>query len=110
MMATRNKGDVQAQGARWYAKNKDRISLKAEERRLRIAGRPRPASCEICGDEDEFLVLDHDHQCCPRACAECVRGWICQPCNKSLGFARDDPDRLISMVTYLLGRKQSVGT
>lgn len=41
--------------------------------------------CEICGDKPERnLHVDHDHKCCdgPISCGKCVRGIICNKCNK----------------------------
>jgi hypothetical protein len=43
--------------------------------------------CEICGDKPEkSLHVDHDHNCCkgPISCGECVRGIICNKCNKAV--------------------------
>lgn len=59
--------------------------------------------CAICGEEDPFLVIDHDHSCCPgiTACGLCVRAMICRDCNFGLGHFHDDPDRLTRAVEYL---------
>lgn len=59
--------------------------------------------CAICGEEDPFLVIDHDHSCCPGtwACGLCVRALICRDCNFGLGHFHDDPDRLTRAIEYL---------
>jgi hypothetical protein len=50
--------------------------------------------CQICGSSDQ-LAIDHDHETGE------VRGCLCQPCNKGLGFFKDDPERLLAAVQYL---------
>lgn len=64
--------------------------------------------CEICGATDRKLHIDHDHECCPAhggrgpaTCGECVRGFICGPCNRGLGLFRDDPAALTRAADYL---------
>ena len=49
------------------------------------------------------LVVDHDHACCPgkRSCGKCVRGLLCSWCNRMLGMALDEPDRLRAAIKYL---------
>jgi hypothetical protein len=40
-------------------------------------------------------VIDHVHDCCGwNSCAACRRGLACAGCNKVIGFAGDDPERL----------------
>lgn len=58
--------------------------------------------CHVCLAAPA-VVIDHDHACCPResSCGECVRGVLCHPCNKGLGFFRDDLRRLRAAVDYL---------
>lgn len=63
-------------------------------RRLRLAGRPKPEYCECCGDPGK-IVWDHCHN------SRLFRGWICEPCNKALGFVRDSPDKLRKLIEYL---------
>lgn len=50
---------------------------------------------------DGFCV-DHDHACCPgqKTCGECVRGLLCEECNKLLGKIEQDPDRLARLLAY----------
>lgn len=63
--------------------------------------------CAICGSE-EWLVLDHKHGLDCEAghkgssgCPRCFRGLLCSGCNSTLGFARDDPNRLRRAADYL---------
>lgn len=52
--------------------------------------------CAICADRPEGrLVVDHDHD------SGAVRGLLCDPCNKGLGFFRDSPSRLATAADYL---------
>lgn len=62
------------------------------------------ASCKRPPSGDRGLAVDHDHSCCPeagRSCGKCVRGLLCDPCNKGLGHFFDDTERLLSAVQYL---------
>jgi hypothetical protein len=49
------------------------------------------ALCQRATGKTKKLALDHDHSCCPGpvSCGRCVRGLLCGPCNRLLGFARD---------------------
>lgn len=61
-----------------------------------------PKACQICNSVDS-LAIDHDHACCPgvRSCGACVRGVLCDACNRGIGFMRDSPERLIAAAVYL---------
>ena len=62
------------------------------------------AECQICGDSDTPLVVDHDHSCCngrTAVCGGCVRGMLCPPCNKGLGHFRDSEDNMTAAIRYL---------
>lgn len=58
--------------------------------------------CWICRYRKGRQV-DHDHGCCKgkTSCGKCVRGLLCGPCNKFLGFIRDKVETLENGITYL---------
>lgn len=60
-----------------------------------IAGRPKPAVCEVCGDGQNEIVFDHNHR------TGNFRGWLCQPCNKAIGHANDNTETLSKLIRYL---------
>lgn len=63
--------------------------------------------CAICGGapkDGPSLHVDHDHACCAtykKSCGRCVRGLLCEDCNRVLGMFRDDPARFQSAIAYL---------
>lgn len=60
--------------------------------------------CYIC-KRNKGNCVDHDHKCCPgkTSCGKCVRGLLCNPCNKGvLGHLRDNIQALIRAITYLM--------
>jgi len=63
-------------------------------KRERLAGRPKAEICEVCGSGSK-IVYDHDHA------TGKFRGWICQHCNATLGFARDNVEVLYKLINYL---------
>ena len=65
--------------------------LEAHEYKEMVRTTPH---CPICGSE-EPLVVDHDHS------TKEVRGLICQPCNKGLGFFRDNIESMKNAIAYL---------
>ncbi len=67
---------------------------RRNEQLERLAGRTKPAVCEVCGGA-ETIAFDHNHT------TGKFRGWICSPCNKVLGFSRDNPDVLRKLAIYL---------
>lgn len=62
--------------------------------------------CAICGtatpDKSRFDI-DHDHSCCAgnNSCGDCIRGLLCQPCNRGLSAFRDGIGSLVSAIRYL---------
>tara|TARA_R100000781_G_scaffold1447_2_gene2390 strand:- start:1239 stop:1580 length:342 start_codon:yes stop_codon:yes gene_type:complete len=62
----------------------------------KIVGEP-PQNCQCCGRpaKNHKLSLDHDHETGE------FRGWLCQPCNRSLGIIGDDLESVMRFVTYL---------
>jgi hypothetical protein len=75
----------------------------ASTRRHRYGGYVMNTYCESCGST-ENLCVDHDHACCPgrRSCGKCVRGTLCQRCNK--GIFGDDIYLMESKIQYLEDR------
>ena len=67
------------------------------------------SKCAICGKQEERLVIDHDHSCCPyrtRGCGKCIRGLLCDHCNKRLGmFEKDSQFFLMAAPDYLKRRE-----
>lgn len=59
--------------------------------------------CKICNDDSKKFVVDHDHRCCAgkNTCGKCVRGIICDNCNKALGLINDSTEIAINIVRYL---------
>ena len=55
--------------------------------------------CAICGTHDENttrgLVIDHDHD------TNKVRGYLCEPCNRGIGFLRENTKVLAKAIEYL---------
>lgn len=71
--------------------------------------------CAICRTSDPKLrgrdkwCIDHDHKCCPekcRSCGLCVRGILCDACNKVLGLLQDDPAISMQAAFYLITAKR----
>jgi hypothetical protein len=52
--------------------------------------------CALCADDQDDLVVDHDHA------TNRVRGLICDRCNKGLGFLKDNPDVLMRAAQYVV--------
>ena len=61
------------------------------------------ALCEQPPRGKRRLVVDHDHSCCPgnSSCGNCVRGLLCDACNRGLGMLGDDLESLQLAVAYL---------
>lgn len=72
------------------------LALDKAHRGTEKAGRKKPDVCEVCGGKGQ-ICFDHDHK------TGKFRGWLCQPCNKILGFANDNPEVLMSLIKYLNG-------
>jgi hypothetical protein len=71
--------------------------------------------CPICerdfGD-DLKVCIDHDHSCCAgyTSCGKCVRGLLCDECNRGLGAFRDEKERLLNAAAYLDNHKSTIFT
>jgi len=63
--------------------------------------------CAICGGSSKTgpsLHVDHDHSCCSsykKSCGRCVRGLLCEDCNRVLGMFGDQVSRFRAAIAYL---------
>jgi len=88
---------------KWYLDNKDNYILKThglspdEHDRLFIK---QDGRCAICGidvcEMTKPLYIDHDHD------TGKIRGLLCHYCNTMIGMSRDDPEVLVSAISYLI--------
>lgn len=81
-------------GIDWYVKYIFALK-RASDKRVALAGRPKPDACEVCAEPGRRIVFDHCH-----ANGQ-FRGWICDRCNKTLGMVKDSPRLLIMLAEYL---------
>lgn len=67
--------------------------------RRKIAPRPMPIQCEICGafgeDFKKGLCLDHNHKTGE------FRGWICTRCNTAIGMVKENIGILEAIISYI---------
>ncbi|HYT91054.1 MAG TPA: endonuclease domain-containing protein [Gemmataceae bacterium] len=68
----------------------------------------QPKQCGICGTTDpgqKSWCIDHDHKCCPygirQGCSKCVRGLLCNNCNRGLGYFSDSPEKLNAAIAWI---------
>lgn len=52
-------------------------------------------TCLLCKTQQDFLVVDHDHD------TDKVRGLLCNNCNLGLGHFKDSVESLLSAAEYL---------
>lgn len=55
--------------------------------------------------EEVLPHIDHDHSCCPQArgtCGHCIRGILCNTCNRGLGCLKDSPEIMNRLARYIL--------
>lgn len=92
---------------------KSKYKMTVEDYDARLDSQENQCACchRDASEFDRWLAVDHDHECCPgeKSCGKCIRGLLCISCNRMLGFAADDPQRLINGAEYLLARKNALG-
>lgn len=106
-----------AKVAAWKAQNPERVKAAQQRNRARATERERSRKLRgygltqesydalltkqsgcCAGCFEQFVgtpYIDHDHA------TGRVRGLLCNGCNKSIGFAKDDPTRLRALALYL---------
>ena len=95
----------------WQLRTKYNITVERYEEILALQG----GACAICKSPPSIgkrLCVDHDHRCCPfdgrsskkgalRCCGKCIRGLLCDRCNKGLGYFKDNQVSLRLAAEYL---------
>jgi hypothetical protein len=64
--------------------------------------------CALCDtpQNGKNLAVDHDHSCCggKKGCALCIRGLLCDTCNRMLGLVEQNP-RLRELFSFYLNQR-----
>jgi len=102
MISEVNKGNTYSLGHKHTEETKDKMSLAGLKGKFsipprfreRVAGRPKPTKCELCGKSGR-ICFDHDHK------TGKFRGYICHNCNVVLGLIKDNSKILELMIEYL---------
>ena len=84
-------------GKTWYAKHGRGKKRHYKRRWLGYPEptRPQPKRCECCSKSISRLCLDHDHT------TKKFRGWLCNKCNRGLGYLGDTVSAIRLAVRYL---------
>jgi hypothetical protein len=107
--------DHRTAARRWYLKNKYGITLE----QYAWLSDQQGHQCALCGQPEtqrrrqdrhgivrvvDHLGIDHDHSCerhAPdKACRWCIRGLLCDDCNRLLGFAERKPAVALRFADY----------
>jgi hypothetical protein len=65
---------------------------------------PEGTCCAICNKPHKRIVFDHCHK------KEVFRGYLCDPCNRSMGVLGDNIEGLLRCINYLQITEQKVIT
>lgn len=99
----RNPGEQARRSSEWQRKNPERARLKSLAWKRKQMGIPEatrkcPAHCENCGRaliQGKNIHLDHCHL------TGKFRGWLCNRCNRGLGYFDDCIEGLRQAIEYL---------
>ena len=64
--------------------------------KVKATAPPKPSTCACCNKQTANLVVDHCHE------SNVFRGWICGPCNTSIGKLGDNVEGVQKALTYLI--------
>lgn len=79
---------------REQARGRERAKRKARDQGLPTKA-PPGTPCGICKSVPRECVFDHCRK------TETFRGWLCNPCNRSLGVFRDGEEGIMKVLAYL---------
>jgi hypothetical protein len=85
---------------REHGKGKNEAKKLAKEEGIPFKA-PEGTKCEICPAVTN-IVFDHDHS------TNKFRGWLCDPCNRSLGVLGDNIQGLVNAINYVNKSKSAV--
>jgi hypothetical protein len=108
-----HRAEAQAAAVRWKKANPARVQAHNRDLAYRVKYlygsadlweqlfRQQEGCCRYCREPLDLgtkraIHIDHDHNCCRgvRSCGDCVRGLVCEKCNKGIGYFGDDPERM----------------
>lgn len=84
-------------------RNKYGITLAQYDEMLKAQGGTCLGCLKTPQEVGGNLCVDHDHRCCEgtKTCGKCVRGLLCNPCNRALGNINDSRTTLHNLDQYL---------
>ena len=104
----KNKERVQSRQDYSYNKNRKYSRHGISERQFDWLLEQQAGMCLICDRRLDIkvkkdIVIDHDHTCCSGvySCGKCIRGLLCQLCNKGIGQLQDSVAILEKSISYL---------
>lgn len=87
-----------------YLKRYYSIDIEKYEKLLSLSS----GGCYICGktkkqNKNNHLSVDHDHSCCngPHSCGKCIRGILCDTCNRAVGLLQNDSQNAMAVAIYI---------
>lgn len=91
-------------GRKWHLKTLYNVTIERYDEMMARQG----GVCAICqgaNADGRELAVDHDHTCCEgrTSCGKCVRGLLCDNCNRGIGHLGDSVERLMIAAKYLGG-------
>lgn len=85
--------------------NRGKDEAKKLAKSMGIAYKAPPGTpCAICRRTDKPMVFDHCHK------NNVFRGYLCDPCNRSLGVLGDDIEGLLRCINYLQHTEKKIIT
>lgn len=91
---------------RWKDKNKAKVSAANRKYRYGITNdeyltlrKTQNGKCAICDEEAKELCIDHCHT------TDKIRGLLCHPCNRGIGYLRDNEALLSKAANYIRNHK-----